>query len=115
MAQADLRIKSAAPVAASASNRLLQSIAAMSSVIPIALLRVWLPVGATAFTYRIELKDGRVWSQTLEFDSAADPKMTFDVPNQWRLSEFQLQRSIRDQIVAIVPALGITEIRWTDA
>lgn len=68
-----------------------------------------------AGAYEIKLHDGRKWNQTITFLSEEDddPAMTFNVPDGWKLSEFVLQRDIRDWLVAAVVEFGMTEFRCT--
>lgn len=61
-------------------------------------------------TYEYEAKDGRIWKQKIYFNSE-EPEMTFDVSDSWKLSEFQLHRPIRDQIIVkIIPKFTINNI-----
>jgi hypothetical protein len=61
-------------------------------------------VGVTpkVFEYKINTVDGRIWKQTITFDNVRDPKMTFNMSDLWRLSEFAQQRNLRDVFVALV-------------
>ncbi len=61
------------------------------------------------FLYKIEAVDGRIWKQVITFDSAADPHMTFDVADPWKLSEFSGQRTLRTKLVAMVSAYPALE------
>jgi len=65
-----------------------------------------------AFTYDIVLKDGRTWHQTITFSGGIlqEPTMTFAVTDQWKLSEFSLQRPLRDLIVEHVASHGLSRI-----
>lgn len=60
-------------------------------------------VGVTpkVFEYKILAVDGRVWKQTITFDTPRDPKMTFNISDEWRLSEFSNQRDVRDTFVIL--------------
>ena len=66
-------------------------------------------------TYKLTLRDGREWRQTImpEDTPTGDPPMTFDVTAPWRLSEFQHQRMLRDWIVACVMMYGLTKLKVT--
>ena len=61
------------------------------------------PAAPALHLYRIEAVDGRKWKQTLRFLSAADtdPAMSFNVTDEWRLSEFKFHREIRDTVVML--------------
>jgi hypothetical protein len=54
------------------------------------------------FHYRIEAVGGRLWKQTITFDNLSNPLMTFEVVDQWRLSEFSQQRNVRNVLVWFV-------------
>lgn len=54
------------------------------------------------FLYTIHVVGGRVWKQTITFDDLSNPLMTFEVTDQWRLSEFSQQRNVRNALVAFV-------------
>lgn len=54
------------------------------------------------FEYKINCADGRIWKQTITFDISRDPSMTFNVNDNWRLSEFANQRALRDTFVQLV-------------
>jgi len=71
------------------------------------------PIGGSglSFTYFIKLKDGRQWHQTLTFPSGGgEPSMTFNVTDMWKLSEFALQRPLRDLVVKSISSLGVSDI-----
>ena len=77
---------------------------AMHAVVPLVRARLTTDAGdSNVCTYRIEAADGRVWLQTLTFAGPADmnPTMTFQVNDAWKLSEFALQRPIRDALVTM--------------
>jgi len=65
------------------------------------------------YTYTIQTLNGRVWQQTLTFANQqdTDPYMTFNVVQGWKLSEFALQRPVRDSAVAILLPLKISRVR----
>lgn len=54
------------------------------------------------FHYKIEAADGRLWQQDITFDNAVNPQMTFNVSNEWRLSEFSGQRTMRNFLISLV-------------
>ena len=62
---------------------------------------------ANVFTYEIKTVDGRKWDQTLYFGSSEE-QMSFEVGDLWSLSEFSLQRPIRDFLVDGVNTYGLT-------
>lgn len=49
------------------------------------------------FTYHITRNDGRVFNQTIEYQTwdDQDPSVTFDVPVGWRFSEFNILIPLR--------------------
>src|SRR3989344_4654296 len=65
------------------------------------------------FDYRFEAKDGRIWNQKLIFKELPDPdpEMTFDVEDPWKLTEFTLHRTLRDNVVILINQHGATEIK----
>lgn len=54
------------------------------------------------FLYKLIAVDGRVWKQTIKFDNPTNPLMTFSVVDLWRLSEFSSQRTLRNNLIALV-------------
>lgn len=54
------------------------------------------------FSYRLEAADTRVWHQSITFDNAANPQMTFAISDEWRLSEFSSQRTMRNFLITLV-------------
>jgi hypothetical protein len=74
------------------------------------LLKTSLPdVEPKVFTYTIHAVGGRLWKQTITFDVAGNPLMTFDVADPWRLSEFSQQRNLRNALVAFVGTYSTLE------
>ena len=70
-------------------------------------------VGSTdKWKYEIELGDGRKWNQELTYTDPqdVDPPMTFDIEDEWRLSEFGRQRDIREQLMHLKIEHGATAI-----
>lgn len=54
------------------------------------------------YQYKIEAIDGRLWRQTLSFDSPNDPLFTdFNIPDEWRFSEFSQQRDVRAALIRV--------------
>ena len=48
------------------------------------------------FKYKLVFKDGRKWAQDITFTDVNDPIMTFNTNDLFQLSEFVLQRKLRD-------------------
>ena len=75
-----------------------------------------LSVSPLRYEYRIDLVDGRVWLQFLDFVAFddTDPKQEFDVSDGWKLTEYTLQRSIREALIGLVNAIHLEtcEITW---
>lgn len=69
--------------------------------------------GSPSFSYAFLHRDGRQWMQTLIVDNPNDPKMNFNFPNQWRLSEFASHRRIRDLCVVLIRDYGLSELTVT--
>src|SRR3990167_5555656 len=70
-------------------------------------------VGSTdRWKYDIELDDGRMWSQELSYADPQDidPPMTFDIADEWRISELSRQRDIRDLLMHLKIEHGATKI-----
>ena len=68
-----------------------------------------------AYPYEITLTDGRKWKQEVIFDAGnltAEPHMTFDVKDEWRVSEFAAHRPIRDIVVRMVQRHGLKSLSW---
>ena len=59
-------------------------------------------IGPKVFLYKIEAADGRIWKQTITLDNPANPLMTFNVADPWRLTEFSAQRTLRSALLAVV-------------
>lgn len=59
------------------------------------------------YNYTFSTTDNRKWKQRLVFDTPANPAMTFDVVDLFRLSEFQPQRDVRLAISVLVATHGL--------
>jgi hypothetical protein len=93
---------------------LLKALGALNAAVPVAFCKVDRDVAdVTRYTYRIDLKDGRKWRQVLFFPAGGEPTMTFNVADQWALSEFAPHRAIRDLTIALVQQHGATKIHAT--
>lgn len=70
-------------------------------------------VDATVHTYKFVAADGRKWSQSI-WQNGGEAEMTFDVPDRWKMSEFALNRPVRDACVALMASPGVSRIkaRW---
>lgn len=64
-----------------------------------------------SFLYKIVASDARIWKQSI-FIESGDVKMTFDVSDKWTVNEFSLQRTVRDNAVALLKS-GVTKISLT--
>lgn len=74
---------------------------AMHSVVPINKLTFKVKEPGPHYEYHLKLMDDRQWKQTVTTPIEGDPYMTFDVSDQWRKSEFEKQRTIRDLLVTL--------------
>jgi hypothetical protein len=79
----------------------LSSANAMHASVPLKQVKLAFDSGVQ-HTYRIEALDGRIWKQKLFFNVGAEVTMTFDVTHQWKMSEFVLQRDVRDHLIDLV-------------
>jgi hypothetical protein len=60
------------------------------------------------YRYQFKAQDGRNWRQQVTFDGSANPLLSFDVSDSWRLSEYELQRPIRDACISMVVPHGLS-------
>ena len=95
------------PVDNSTILLLRKSVLALHAAVPVEKLIV--EAETLPFTYEIKLVDGRKWAQTFSA-RITDPGMTFTVTDEWKLSEFAQQRTIRDAVLLGLVELGITHI-----
>ena len=66
------------------------------------------------YRYEFTVTDGRVWRQTLRFDSPTDPTMDWsDITGVWRVSEFVAHRDLRDLMVELQQGVGLTKCKVT--
>jgi hypothetical protein len=63
-------------------------------------------VSGNVYAYRVETRDGRVWSQQLEFDAADDPAMTFLVEQGWRNREISCVANMRARVIAMYRSIA---------
>ena len=66
------------------------------------------------YLYKIKTTDGRVWKQEIAA-TGPDQGMTFDVPDPWRLSEFEPHRPLRAACLDLIANQGMTALLvvWT--
>lgn len=63
------------------------------------------------FEYYFKSVDNREWFQNIRFVSlSGEPFMTFSVPNEWKLSEFQAHRELRDDCIFLTQNLDVEKI-----
>jgi hypothetical protein len=57
----------------------------------------------------------RSWNQVIQIPPSVEATMSFDVPSFWKLSEFSLQRPIRDLLITLVREFQLSEcsVTWT--
>lgn len=65
-----------------------------------------------SYLYQIKLLDGRLWKQTVKI-IPGDSLQTFNVTNEWKQSEFVLQRPIRDLLLQLTSESALTSIILT--
>lgn len=88
------------------ASDVLMSIRKMSDVVALSEVRFEQQPGG-AFLYRIFASDGRLWRQNVTV-LPTDELHSFTPPDNWLLSEFVLQRPIRDGLVRLVRQFGVT-------
>jgi len=54
------------------------------------------------FLYKLIAADTRIWKQDIHFDNPTNPLMTFNVVDEWRLSEFSSQRTLRNLLISFI-------------
>lgn len=94
--------------------------ARLHNIIPVTRIRfkrdaVPEPPYAVSYDYTIWAADGRIWRQHMGFLSlVAEAEMSFDVPDHWKLSEFSLQRELRDHFIRLVRDKQVSDadVRW---
>lgn len=87
---------------------------ALDSAVSLATFEVKRKVSpVTDYDYSFTSQDGRAWNQVLRIVNPADPSMTFDVPDFWKLSEFILHRSVRDSVTQLIVKFGVSKITVT--
>lgn len=66
------------------------------------------PSDRLRFKYEIKLRDGRKWTQTVIFSKAEptpgedeDPMMSFNVSDDWKLTEFSSHRQVRKAVLSL--------------
>lgn len=66
------------------------------------------------YEYEIKRVDGKKWNQVIVFDDESDPLMTFDVSDEWRLSEFRPHRIIRNILVELYKTHRVIDftVKW---
>lgn len=124
-----LDIDSATPIPEDNLDRmaLIRALGIMHAAVPLVRFRMKSaassPPGFLSFTYHFERVDGKEWDQNISFHdppTGMQPLMTFSVGNfnggdlGWHIDEFALQRPIRDLVIKMFPAFGITDLhaRW---
>jgi hypothetical protein len=92
--------------------QLLGSVEAMHDTVALLEFTMVRTAGSGLFRYGFKLSDNREWRQDVEFqgDSDADPAMTFDVSDKFKVSEFTLRRPVRDASVALHNAFGLEKL-----
>lgn len=66
------------------------------------------------FDYKITLKDGRQWKQTIDFTTGTggNTTHTFNVGDGWKMSEYAPQRGIRDLLITMKADFDITDLKF---
>lgn len=64
------------------------------------------------YEYKLKTIDNRLWKQKIKPNTApsVDYESTFTVVDYWQLHEFSAQRALRDHIVRLIQAKGVTDI-----
>lgn len=96
---------------------LLEALGRMNAFVPIKNFSFALATSSPepeTYLYRIELVDGRLWRQRIDFASSPnDPEMTFNVSDEWKVSEFALNRPIREELVRLYTVVGLRAMEIT--
>ena len=112
----EIRVNAATNIPAGGSGltnvtRLLEVLDSVVSILSVSVTTL----APLQYRYRIDLVDGRAWTQILTFASAADrnPSMTFAVPAPgWKLTEFVSQRDLRDAIIGLIADHGLISVDY---
>ena len=88
--------------------RLFQNLAALDSAV--ALASFLCEEDDQKYLYRFVAQDGRIWNQTINLGIDSNPGMTFQVPDEWRLSEFEPNRVLRALCIQMIRDYGITKV-----
>lgn len=81
-----------------------------NSVAPLAFFRIEL-MEANRYEYELVTVDARHWLQSIDIPPQGEARLTFNVPNYWKLSEFSRQRTLRDAVISMVQTFGLTLFR----
>lgn len=81
--------------------------------VPLAFLK-WDLQADNSYLYQIKAVDGRLWKQVIT-PIAGDSLQTFQISDAWKLSEFTLQRPIRDLLLQMSSDIGLTNLSITFA
>ena len=92
-------------------SALLSAVDGMRAKVP--LQNVILAFDTDHYNYSIKAADGREWHQKLYFGTPVT--MTFDITDQWALSESAAQQPIRDLLILLVQSYGMTAFKVTFA
>jgi len=83
---------------------------AFNAVVPLTRFRFESTLG-DQYVYEFLAIDGRHWLQSIDIPSSGEAHQSFNIPDFWKLSEFSLQRSMRDAVIALVKSHGLTLFR----
>lgn len=88
---------------------LVQQLDFLNVAVPMASFKLDRQGQSNDFKYELSTKDGREFNQVIEIISA-NPLMSFDVPDRWRLSEFSAHRPLRNTVIKLVLEFGVEKI-----
>lgn len=92
-------------------NNFLESLGLTNAVTPIKEFKVTL-VSGNHYVFRLELVDGRIWSQELFLEGSyfAHTKSTFNIPEPWSTNEVIPNRRLREAVDILLRKHGLVKI-----
>lgn len=97
-----------------AFNTLFKRLLALHQAMPLSSFVFTAGAAPGEWEYSYSTVDGREWHQHLFFDSdPMDPGQTFDVSDQFKVSEFANHRPLREHVVELHNEIGLTNFEAT--
>ena len=96
-------------------QRFLAQVARLHATVPLASFEVkWKPAPDDFYAYEFTAQDGRAWKQKIRLVSEK-AEMTFHVTDFWRVSEFMVNRDVRDTVILMAKDYQLTKLEWGPA